>query len=43
MPMYSSTEYIDNCSKTLGSLRQYYRHGSNGYTTEYESFKSKIK
>ena len=37
MPMYSSTEYLDNCSKILGSLRQYYRHGSNDDITESES------
>ena len=43
MPMYGLTEYKDNCSKTLGSLRQYYMHGSNDDITESESFKSKIK
>ena len=43
MPMYNSTEYIDNYSKRLGGLRQYYRHESNDDITESESFKPKIK
>ena len=37
------TEYSDNYSKTLVSLRQYCKGESNDDITEYESFKSKIK
>ena len=37
------TEYSDNYSETLVSLRQYYKGESNDDITEYESFKSKIK
>ena len=37
------TEYSDNYSKALVSLRQYYKGESNDDITEYESFKSKIK
>ena len=35
--------YSDNYSKTLVSLRQYYKAESNDDITEYESFRSKIK
>ena len=35
--------YSDNYSKTLVSLRQYFKDESNDNITEHESFKSKIK
>ena len=43
MPMYNLKEYSDNCSKTSGSLWQYYREESNDNLADSESFKSKIK
>ena len=43
MPMYSSTEYIDNYSKTLGGLRQYYRHESNDDTQNLNHSNPKLK
>ena len=43
MPMYSLIEYSDNCSKTSGSLWQYYRDEPNDNLTDSESFKYKIK
>ena len=36
-------KYSDNYSKTLRTLRQYYKDESNNHMTESESFKSKIK
>ena len=36
-------EYSDNCSKTSGSLWQYYRDEPNAIRTVSESFKSKTK
>ena len=43
MPMYNLIEYSDNCSKTSGSLWQYYRDEPNDNLADSESFKSKIK
>ena len=43
MPMNSLIEYSDNCSKTSGSLWQYYRDEPNDNLTDSESFKYKIK
>ena len=43
MPMYNLIEYIDNYSKTSGSLLQYYRDEPNADIRESESFKSKTK
>ena len=42
IPMYNLVEYCDNCSKTSGSLWQYYKDNPND-DTQSESFKSKIK
>ena len=43
MPLYNVIEYSDNCSKTLGSLYQYYKDEPNDNIVQSESFKSKIK
>ena len=43
MPMYNLIEYVDNYSKTSGSLWKYHRAEPNDNITESESFKSKIK
>ena len=43
MSMYNLIEYSDNCSKTSGSLWQYFRDEPNVNLTDSESFKSKIK
>ena len=43
MMMYNLIEYIDNYSKTLGNLWQYYRDKQNDTLTNSEPFKSKIK
>ena len=43
MPIYILKEYIDNYSKTSGSLWQYYKDDPNDNITQSESFKSKIK
>ena len=43
MPMYNLTEYIDNYSKTSGSLQQYYKDQLNDSLADSESFKSKEK
>ena len=43
MLMYNLIEYNDNCSKTSGSLWQYYRDEPNDNLTDSESFESKIK
>ena len=43
MPMYNLIEYSDNCSKTSGSLWQYYRDEPNDNLTDSELFKSKLK
>ena len=43
MPMYNLIEYIDNYSKTSGSLWQYYKDDPNDNLTDSESFKSKVK
>ena len=43
MPMYNLTEYIDNYSKTSGSLQQYYKDQLNDSLADSESFKSKGK
>ena len=43
MPMYNLIEYSDNCSKTSGSLWQYYKDDPNNNVTRSESFKSNIK
>ena len=43
MPMYNLIEYNDNCSKTSGSLWQYYTDEPNDNLSDSESFKSKIK
>ena len=43
MSMYNLIEYSDNCSKTSGSLWQYFRDEPNVNLTVSESFKSKIK
>ena len=42
MPMYNLTEYSYNCSKTSGSLWQYYKDDPNDNMTQSELFKSKI-
>ena len=41
--MYNLIEYSDNCSKTWGSLWQYYRDDLNDDLINSESFKFKIK
>ena len=43
MPMSNLIEYIDNYSKTSGSLWQYYKDDPNDNIIKSESFKSKIK
>ena len=43
MPMYNSTEYSDNYSKTSGRLWQYYRDEPNDNLAYSKSFKSKVK
>ena len=43
MPMYNFIEYIDNYSKTSGSLWQYYKDDPNDNIVQSESFKSNIK
>ena len=43
MPMYNLIEYIDNYSKTSGSLRQYYKDYPNDTMPRSGSFKYKIK
>ena len=43
MPMYNLIQYIDNYSKTSGSLWQYYRDDPNDNITQSESFKYKFK
>ena len=43
MPMSNLIEYIDNYSKTSGSLGQYYKDNPNDNIIKPESFKSKIK
>ena len=42
IPMYNLIEYIDNCSKTSGSLWQFYIDEPNVNLIDSESFKSKI-
>ena len=43
-PMYNSLiECCDNCSKTTGSLWQYYRDETDDTITNSRSFKSKVK
>ena len=41
--MYNLIEYSDNCSKTSGSLWQYYRDEPNDNLTDSELFKSKLE
>ena len=41
--MYNFIEYIDNYSKTSGSLWQYYKDDPNDNIVQSESFKSNIK
>ena len=43
MPMYNLIEYNGNCSKTSGSLWQYYKDDPNDNIENSESFKYKIK
>ena len=43
IPIYNLIEYSDNCSKTFGSLWQYYKDDPNDNITQSESFKSKMK
>ena len=43
MPMYNLIEYIDNYSKTSGSLWQYYKDNPNDNLVRSKSFKFKIK
>ena len=43
MPMYNLIEYINNYSKTSGSLWQYHKDDSNDNIENSESFKYKIK
>ena len=43
MPMYNLIDYSDNCSKTSGSLWQYYKDDPNDNIVQSESFKCKIK
>ena len=43
MPIYNLIEYIDNYSKTSGSLWQYYIDEPNNNLTDFELFKSIIK
>ena len=43
MPMYNLIEYIENYSKTSGSLWQYYKDDPNNNMTDSESFKLKVK
>ena len=43
MPMYNLIQYSDNCSKTSGSLRQYYKDDPNNNLTDSESFKYEEK
>ena len=43
MPLYNSTEYSDNYSKTSGSLWQYYKDDPNDNLANSESFKYKTK
>ena len=43
IPMYNLIEYSDNCSKTPGSLWQYYKDDPSDNLVRSESFKSKIK
>ena len=41
MPIYNSIAYSDNCSKTSGSLFQFYRDEPKDPITDSESFKFK--
>ena len=41
--MYDLIEYSANCSKTSGSLWQYYRDEPAAAIENFESFKSKIR
>ena len=43
MPMYNLIEYLNNCSKTSGSLWQYYRDNPIAISAESESFESNLK
>ena len=43
MPMCNLIEYIDNYSKTSGSLWQYYKDEPNDNLTDSESFSSKTE
>ena len=43
MPMYNLIEYPNNCSKTSGSLWQYYRDNPIAISAESESFESNLK
>ena len=43
MPMYNLIEYIDNYSKTSGSLWQHYKDDPNDNLADSESFKYKVK
>ena len=43
MSIYNLIEYIDNYSKTSGSLWQYYKDEPNNNLTDFELFKSIIK
>ena len=43
MPISNFVEYSDNYLKTLGSLWQFYKDEPNYNSTDFESFKSKIK
>ena len=43
MPMYNLIEYSDNYFKTFGSLWHYYKDDPNDNSTEWKSFKSKVK
>ena len=43
MPMSNLSEYSDNCSKTSGSLWQYYKDKPNDNLADSKSFKSKVK
>ena len=42
MQMYSLIEYSDNCSKTSGSLWQYYKDDPNDNLAKSKSLKSKV-
>ena len=43
MPMSNLSEYSDNCSKTSGSLWQYYKDKPNDNLADSKSFKSNVK